>query len=60
MKKVIDFEVKESTVAEDKMMEEINLKMKRTSSFRIPGSISVQVTKKIEQFILQILYKLDV
>lgn len=42
------------------MLEEINLKVKRTSSFRSPGSISVQVTKKMEQFITEILEKIDV
>jgi hypothetical protein len=42
------------------MMEEINFKLKRTSSFRSPGTISVHITKKIEQFIDEILQKLDV
>ncbi len=60
MKKVVEFEVKERTVGEEKMIEEINLKLRRTSSFRSPGSISVQVAHKIEKFIYQILAKLDI
>lgn len=32
---------------EEKLIEKIDLKMKRTSSFRSPEHISVQVTQKI-------------
>lgn len=55
MKKVVDFEVKEMNDNEEKIVEEINLKLKRTSSFRSPGHISVQATAKIERLIYQIL-----
>jgi hypothetical protein len=56
----IGYQIHEPTNNSSKIIEEINLKIKRTSSFRSPGLISVHVTQKIQNLINHLLDKLNV